>query len=60
MKPEPRLLRLLASKTEAFVTDAATDEMKAGRLLSGRDVSAYCSPVLTSLKFHCAGLSGPA
>ena len=59
LQPNPDVLNQLLAKTEALVTDAASDEMKAGRLLMGREESIHIRKTLTNIKFHCCCLSGP-
>ena len=51
--PCAAVLQVLHAKTEAIVTDAASDEMKAGRLLTGNEASAHCTCLLPSVKLHC-------
>ena len=48
-----KVLQVLHAKTEAVVTDAASDEMKAGRLLTGNEASAHFTRLLPSVKLHC-------
>ena len=51
--PDRDLVTLLLQKTEALVTDAASDEMKAGRLLSGREPTSVVPQTMPNVKFHC-------
>ena len=57
VEPSTTILTIIKSKTEAFVTDAATDEMKAGRLLSGEDHSEHATRMFQNLKHHSQHLS---
>ena len=43
VSPCQSVLDILHSKTEALVTDAASDEMKSGRLLSGKEQSQFAA-----------------
>ena len=51
--PCQSVLDILHSKTEALVTDAASDEMKSGRLLSGKEQSEFADCVFQNLVVHC-------
>ena len=57
--PNPKVLAVLLEKIEAMVTDAASDELKAGKLLTGQDPSKHVPPSLRNVKFHCRELSCP-
>ena len=50
---DSKVLQVLHAKTEAVVTDAASDEMKAFRLLTGSEASAHFTRLLPSVKLHC-------
>ena len=50
---DSKMLQVLHAKMEAVVTDAASDEMKAGRLLTGNEASAHFTRLLPSVKLHC-------
>ena len=56
-EPVATILTIIKSKTEALVTDAASDEMKAGRLLSGEDHSKHAARMFKNLKHHSQHLS---
>ena len=53
VSPCQSVLDILHSKTEALVTDAASDEMKSGRLLSGKEKSQFAASLFRNLIFHC-------
>ena len=46
------LQQCITEKTTLTCTDAAADELRAGRLLSGRAISQIVSPVFKNLKHH--------
>ena len=52
VSPCQSVLDILHSKTEALVTDAASDEMKSGRLLSGKEKSQFAASLFRNLIFH--------
>ena len=54
--PNSKVLAVLKETIEAVVTDAASDEMKAGKLLTGQDASKHVPASLRNVKFHCREL----
>ena len=59
-KPCASVINIIKKKTHCMVTDAATDELKAGRFLSGRESSKFVSQFFENMVFHCHQLTGPA
>ena len=57
VSPCQSVLDILHSKTEALVTDAASDEMKSGRLLSGKEQSQFVASLFPNIIFHSPYLS---
>ena len=51
-EPSQNILDIIHSRTEALVTDAASDEMKSGRLLSGKEQSRFATSLFPNLLLH--------
>ncbi len=52
LRLDAALWEKLCKATEAMVTDAASDELRAGRLIAGQSMSDLLTPLFTNLIFH--------